>query len=478
MNGKRRNVIAGTILVTGAFSAGANADLLSMDVFRTERGVPPYAIEALGNPAACTDPPDAGPLTLRDALDRALCNDPKIRAAWHGIKEKAAQWGQAKSTYLPTITADYQGIRDQSVTNVHDHPSLSSANRAFIQTADIAANLVIWDFGSRSAASRAAREMMLAATASYRTALQTAFANVSKDYYAALGTAAQAGASKLAMEVARRTAVAAEARVAHGVAPISDKLQAETSLQEAVYASEKARSDSRAAAGVLAIDMGQAPSLPDILPDLLTVDGLSRFDGTSVRDLLEEADIGDPTIALAMAQLRAAEATVDKVRADGFPTISLTTKYTRNNQPASLGLGIPQFPATGRDWYFGVQVRIPIFDGFSRSYQIREAQAKVAEQLEAVRDARKQVASEVWTEYEAATAGRENVLSTQRLLELALRSFDAANRRYQGGAGSILEVLNAQSALFRAQKAHVSSLTEFSTATLQLASKLGRLRDW
>jgi outer membrane protein len=478
VNGKRWNAVAGTIVVAGALSAGANAHLLSMDVFGIESGVPPYAIEALGSRESCADPPHAGPLTLRDAMDRALCNDPKIRAAWQGIKEKAAQWGQAKSAYLPTITADYQGIRDQSVTDVRDHPSLSSANRAFIQTVDVAANLVIWDFGSRSAASRAASEMMLAATASYRAALQTAFANVSKDYYAALGAAAQADASELAMEAARQTAMAAEARVMHGVAPISDKLQAETSLQEAVYAYQKAKSDSRAASGVLAIDMGQDPTLPSALPDLLAADALSKFDGTSVRDLLEEAGISDPTIASAMAQLRAAEATVDKARADGLPTISLTTKYTRNNQPASLGLGIPQFPATGRDWYFGVQVRIPIFDGFSRSYQIREAQAKVAEQLEAVRDARKQVALDVWTDYEAVTAGRENVASTQRLLELASRSFDAANRRYQGGAGSILEVLNAQSALFRARKAHVSSLTEFSTATLQLASKLGRLRDW
>ncbi|QDQ84770.1 TolC family protein [Paraburkholderia megapolitana] len=173
-----------------------------------------------------------------------------------------------------------------------------------------------------------------------------------------------------------------------------------------------------------------------------------------------------------------AEAQVDKAKADGLPTVSLTTKYTRNNQPASLGLGIPEFPATGRDWYVGVQVRVPIFDGFSRTYQIREAQAKVAEQQESVRDARKQVAVGVWTDYEAVIASEDNVESTQRLLSIADQSFDAANRRYRVGAGSILEVLNAQSALARAQKEHVASLADFATATLTLAAKLGRLHDW
>lgn len=272
--------------------------------------------------------------------------------------------------------------------------------------------------------------------------------------------------------------MAAAARVEHGIAPISDKLQAETSLQEAVYASQKAESDARAARGVLAIDMGQDPSAPYVLPDVASMEQLEGVGGASVRELLEEADERDPGIAAAIAQLDAAKAQVDKVKADGMPTVSLASKYTRNNQPASLGLGIPQFPATGRDWYVGVQVRIPLFEGFSRSYQVRAAEAKVAQQAQAVRDARKQVASSVWTSYETVTASEENVQSTQLLLDIADRSFDAANRRYQHGAGSILELLNAQSALARAQKEHVSSLTDFATATLQLATRLGRLRNW
>lgn len=459
-------------------STSAAAGLLSMDVFQTETGVPPYAEEALGRPNACADLQPSGPVTLRDALDRALCNDPHVRSAWLDIKEKAAELAQAKAAWLPTVTADYQVLRDNSVTDVHDHPNLSSANRSFVQTVDATVNLVIWDFGSRSAASRAAREMVLAATESYRAALQAAVGTVAKDYYAALGAAGQAAADQKALDAARKTAMAAAARVEHGIAPISDKLQAETSLQEAVYASQKAESDARAARGVLAIDMGQDPSAPYVLPDVASMEQLEGVGGASVRELLEEADERDPGIAAAIAQLDAAKAQVDKVKADGMPTVSLASKYTRNNQPASLGLGIPQFPATGRDWYVGVQVRIPLFEGFSRSYQVRAAEAKVAQQAQAVRDARKQVASSVWTSYETVTASEENVQSTQLLLDIADRSFDAANRRYQHGAGSILELLNAQSALARAQKEHVSSLTDFATATLQLATRLGRLRNW
>jgi outer membrane protein len=471
--------VALTVAATITFgSVVVQAASLSMDVFRTSDSVPAFAEDALGSRTACEDAPQAGPLSLRDALDRGLCNDPKVRAAWQDIKVKAAQLGQAKSAYLPTLSADYQAVRDNSSTDVHDHPNLSSSNHALIQTVDATANLVLWDFGSRAAASRAASEMVLSATAAYRASLQTSVATLAKDYFAALGAAGTASAARETVDAASHTALAAQARVQHGVAPISDQLQAQTSLQEAIYAAQKADSDLRAAKGILAIDMHQDPLAPMDLPDVHVVQQLPQLNGVTVREMLDDAASANPEIVSALAQLNAANAQVDKAKADGLPTISLTSKYTRNNQPASLGLGVPQYPATGHDWYVGIQVRIPLFEGFSRTYQIREAQAKAAEQEEAVRDAQKQVASGIWTDFETVTSSHENVESTQRLLEIAEQSFNVANRRYQMGAGSILEVLNAQGALSRARKEQVTSLADFGSATLQLASKLGRIRNW
>jgi outer membrane protein len=229
---------------------------------------------------------------------------------------------------------------------------------------------------------------------------------------------------------------------------------------------------------ILALDMGQDPTLPFSLPDIESSVDLKPTAVASVHDLLEEANDNDPNILAAVAQKNAALAQIDKTVADGLPSVSLQAKYTHNNQPASLGLGIPEFPATGRDWYVGIAVKIPLFEGFSRSYQIREAEAKAAEQAEVVGDARRQVASGIWTTFEAVTTSGENVQSTERLLKVAEKSFDVANHRYQAGAGSILETLSAQTALARARKQRVTALSDFGVATLQLAAKLGRLRDW
>lgn len=480
MNVKFRNARAVMTACVAAFalSGPVFAGPMTMDVFGTSNVVPTYGDMALQRPGACLDPVGDGPISLRDALDRALCSDPKVRTAWLDIKVKAAQLGQAKAAYMPVIQANWQAIQDHSETDVTGHPNLSSANNSLIKTVGVTADLVLWDFGSRSAATRAAAELVTAADASYRAALETSFANLAKDYYAALGAEGAAVAAKEAAQAARQTEAAAQMRVDHGVAPISDVLQASTSAEEAQFDYEKAQSEFRSAAGTLALDMGQDPSLPLDLPDVAVALETKPLTAYSVRELLEEANDNDPNIASAVAQRNAAAAQIDKAVADGLPSISLEGKYTRNNQPASLGLGIPEFPATGRDWYIGVIVKIPLFEGFSRSYQIREAQAKAAEQDEVINDARRQLANGVWTTYETVVESGENVKSTERLLEVAAKSFDVANARYKGGAGTILEVLNAQSSLAKARRQRVSSLADYGTASLQLAAKLGRLRSW
>ncbi|CAM2146290.1 protein of unknown function [Pararobbsia alpina] len=307
----------------------------------------------------------------------------------------------------------------------------------WIETVDVTADLVLWDFGSRSAAARAAAEFVTAADASYRAALGTSFANLAKDYYSALG-AAGAAAAKEAAQGAAQTEAAAQIHVDHGVAPMSDVLQASTSAEEARFDYEKAQSECRSASGALALDMGQDPSLPLDLPDVAVALEIQPLTAYSVRELLEEANDNDPNIASAVPQRNAAAVQIDKAVADGLPSISLEGKYTRNNQPASLGSGIPEFPATRRDWYISVVVKIPLFEGFSRSYQIREAQAKAAEQDEVINDARRQLANGVWTTYETVVESGENVKSTEGLLEVARKSFDVANARHKGGTGTML----------------------------------------
>ncbi|WP_244107257.1 ABC transporter transmembrane domain-containing protein [Burkholderia sp. BCC0419] len=342
---------------------------------------------------------------------------------------------------------------------------------------DIAAGEVVGIVG-RSAALRNANELLAAAQANQLATLQTVFGTVARDFYAAQAAQGTLAAAREVEQTAKTSADAATARTDRGVAAISDQLQAQTAYADAVVSRTKAESDWASAIGKLASDMNLAPATPIVLPDV--GDGVKpdhEF-GDSVASLIEDAQRNYPGVAAAVAQVEAARAKAAQTRAEGLPRLNLVAQYNFNNQPTSLQLGFPVFPATHREWYLGFQVTIPFFEGFVRTYQVRQAEAQTELQVDLLAEARQQVGLDVWNAYQSLQGATKNLDNSANLLTLAQHSYDAARRRYQIGVGSILELLNAQSALANAKKQRIQALTDWRSARLQLASKLGKLGMW
>jgi outer membrane protein len=129
----------------------------------------------------------------------------------------------------------------------------------------------------------------------------------------------------------------------------------------------------------------------------------------------------------------------------------------------------------GRDWSVGLQLEIPLFEGLARSYQEAQARAEVEGQRVAVDQARSQVGLDVWTSYQALQTATHSLTHSSTLLDLAQASTAATQDRYRAGVGSILEWLNAQSALATAKRQRLQALTDWRAARLQLAGALGQL---
>ncbi|MFL9887811.1 TolC family protein [Paraburkholderia agricolaris] len=450
----------------------------AIDVFRTDASVPRTPANVFSDIDA-THPCQFGlleaPLHLAEAVNRALCENPKTRETWANVKVQAAAVGVAKSGYLPTLTANLQDVRDDAVTDVKGYPRLSSTNRSTVYSGSVSANWVLYDFGGRKAALANAQALLAAARANQDATLQTVFSAVATDYYAAQAAAGKLASAKETESIAHDSFIAASARVAHGVAAISDQLQAQTSYAQATFNRARAEGDLQVALGTLAADMSLRPDQPVTMPN--ADDGVvpDRDFSASVAAMIDEAQSAHPAIAAARARLDAAIASERQTRAEGLPNLSLVAKYSQNNQPASLGLGEPQFAATGRDRYVGVQVQIPLFEGFSRSYKVRGAHAQVEVLQDTFDETRQQVGLDVWKSYQALQTNIQNVGNTAVLAQIAQRSFDVAKHRYAAGVGNILELLSAQKALSEAKQQRIQALTDWRTARLQLAAKMGHL---
>ena len=107
-----------------------------------------------------------------------------------------------------------------------------------------------------------------------------------------------------------------------------------------------------------------------------------------------------------------------------------------------------------------------------------QAEAQIELQLDILDETRRRIELEVWNAYQTVLSATKNLDQSANLLSLAQRSYGAARQRYRMGVGGILELLNAQEALARGNKRRIEALTDWRSARLQLAAKLGDIQMW
>jgi outer membrane protein len=98
------------------------------------------------------------------------------------------------------------------------------------------------------------------------------------------------------------------------------------------------------------------------------------------------------------------------------------------------------------NWYgaVGVNVNIPVFNGFLYPARSREASLRAQAVQEKLRDLRNRISRDVRTSWLNATTAYDRLAVTRQLLEQADLALNLAQSRYNLGLGSIVELSQAQ----------------------------------
>jgi outer membrane protein len=434
---------------------------------------------ALSN-ATCSPEPDDRPLALEDAILQAICSHPKTRQAWANARAQAAVVGVAKAAYLPTLNLTGGVERDQRSTT-YDYGAVglgavSRSQQATTKYGMLNLSWVLFDFGKRSAGLQQARELLAAALAAEDDTLQTVLFSTAQAYYDLRDAQASVDAALQTERIAQDSLLAAHAKHDAGAGTLSDQLQAQTTYRRAVLDRVSAEGNARVAQGSLAVSMGREANTvvrivsSDPVPDDNTA-------AASIDSLVDEAKMRHPKLAAARARLAAARANVDMVRAQGRPTISLTGSFTQNNP--TYQQQADSFPVSrNRSGRIGIQVTIPLFEGFASGYRVADAQSRADAQETELRNTELQVSLDVWRSYQALQSDTVNLRTSRDLLNEAQRSLEIARGRYKEGVGTFVELSNAQTLLADAQKQRVLAVSKWRTARLGLAASLGKLGTW
>jgi outer membrane protein len=125
-----------------------------------------------------------------------------------------------------------------------------------------------------------------------------------------------------------------------------------------------------------------------------------------------------------------------------------------------------------------LQLNIPLFDGFERTYQIREAQAKFEISKSEFLDAEQRISLELWINYQTLIIETHSLEKTADWVEQSNLALQVMQGRYRSGVGSMIELLNALTAYSTAEQQHINTLNTWQIARLKLAASLGRLGFW
>jgi TolC family type I secretion outer membrane protein len=428
-----------------------------------ERSDPLKVMPATAQRGPCSAEPAAGELTLAQVVAEALCRNPQTRLSAAAIAAQAAQTGVAKSAYLPTLDADLGYGRN--FTGDDDFGSVSNRDDYNQASAGISLSYLVYDFGAREATLQQSRALLDAALSSHDRNIQTVTFNAVQSYYQTRAVDAALLAAQEAEKTSAASLDAARTRKDVGVATPADVLQAQTAHSQAVLTRIQAEGNRRVAQGQLANAMGLRADQPIRLSSAPPSGPEAVFEG-NVSALMEQAMKQRPDLAATAAQQRAAESNVDAVRASGRPRVSL-------NATADTA------DTTGRDrddgGRIGLNLTIPLFTGFNTTYRTKVAQAGVESAAAQHEQLRLQTTLDVWSAYQQLQTATQAVRSSEDLLASALQAQEVAFGRYQAGVGSVLDLLNAQSALAAARQQRVQAAFDLDVARVALALALGGL---
>jgi outer membrane protein len=387
------------------------------------------ATQAASQPGPATPPKS---LTIQEAEVLALQNNPQISMAKLLALATRQVTREAKSNYYPTVYGSLTAVEPRNGSRIAagalNNPVLYDRFAGGITLAQL-----ITDFGRTNnlvatAALRAkAADMNAAASAAQiRLAVDQAFYN-----------ALQANAE---LQVAQQTVKTRQDVNDRVTALFNNKLKsqldvsfASANLSQAHLLLLDAQNNYQAALSNLSEILG-FPAQQQF--ELVDNDAPLNPPPDAVALLVDQAFSNRPEIAAQDYEFRASQHFQKAERDLLFPDIRVLGVV------GGVPTGAPQIDT----WYggVGVNVNIPIFNGFLYPARSREAALRSQAEQERLRDLKDRIANDVRTSWLNTQTAYQRISVTQQFADQTTMAVDLSQTRYQLGLASIVELSQAQ----------------------------------
>lgn len=407
-------------------------------------------------------------VTLEQVVADALSNDNQYRAAQAQLRAGRENLALGRAALLPQLDASASWIRSDSENNIPqrdiNNPQLQDGETTSI-TYGASASQALFNLA-------AFRGYALGKTA--KTLAETTFLEAEQDI---LLRVAEAFFAVLEAQDNLETALAEKKALAQQLEQTKQRFQVGLIAITGVHESQAAFDAATANALIAEGNVGVAKAALEVLTGRFYPTLAELSDSFPVRApqpanvvaWRERALAGSFTIAQASLRQEQAELQASQEKASLLPTVNATAGYT------DLENDLGDFTFKQEDFNYGVRVTAPLFAGGRRYARSRQA----AYEAEAAREnfllTRAQVQQSVTATHLNVSTGAASIKARQQAIVSARSAYEATQAGYEVGTRDLVDVLNAQQQVFRAQRDYYDTLYSYILDSLQLQRLVGDL---
>jgi outer membrane protein len=407
-------------------------------------------------------PPQTPKLSLKDAEALALRNHPLLQAAAFDAQAAGEVTREEKSAYYPTATGSLTGagamFNSRIAAGFLNNPLILNRYSNGLEVQQL-----ITDFGRTSNLVASARLGAEAASESAQHTAQDVLLAVNRAYFGVLRASA---VLKVAEETVRDRQIITDQVTTlekNKLRSMLDVSFVQVDLAQAQLLLVQAQNDEKAAYAELGNALGLASPQPFDLVD----EPMPAAPPVDPTDLLAQALQNRPDLSSARFSRDAALRYARAERDLWMPTISAT---------GAAGLTPAyQVPLSDRYAAAGIDVSIPIFNGFLFSARHQEANLRAQAADQRMRDLADRIGRDVRTAWLDAGTAYQRLDVTAQFLKQATLALDLAQGRYKLGLSSIVELSQAQLNLTQAQIANTSAKYDYQISRANLDYQIGAL---
>jgi outer membrane protein len=419
---------------------------------------------AAANQSSSTQVDTASRLTVAQAEQMALRNNPNISVARLLALAQAQVTRQVRSAEFPTATGDLTAVEshlDSRITaGTLNNPSIY--DRA---AGGLTVSQLITDFGRTHNLVQSAKSNARAQVENERATELDIVLTVDQAFYQAL-------TAQAVLRVAQQTVAQRQATGDQVTALTRAKIKSDLDLS---FANVQVSQASLMLVDAKSNEQAAMAALDDVL-------GLESDQQYS---LVDETDTNPPAAPEdAEALVKSALGARPDLAAMNDESVAAKQYSTAQHElwmPTISALGAVGGTPVRADqiqssWYgaAGANISIPVFNGSLFNAEAKEAKLRAQADREKVRGLRDAIARDVRTAVLNARAAFQRIGVTQELLKQANFALDLAQARYKIGLSSIVELTQAQLAQTQAEIANTSARYAYQTALAEVRYQVGQ----